>query len=221
MHEGQTIGIDGSMSHGPNAVISMLDHFFLTHGHGESELHLHADKCVGQNKNKTTMAYLSWRVMTGRNSCITLSFMNVGHTRCSVDGMFGILKKGYRRSKCDAYEEVVGMVNGTSRSNVAEPYCFVWREWDSFLQAVFKPIPHVTNYHHFYFTAKHPAYVFVRRTATSDATKIKIVKRGKSVAKECPPRVLQLSSMRKQYLLANIAQHCREEFRNEFSAMLQ
>ena len=40
---------------GGNTVVSMLHHFFNTHGFGETELHLHADNCVGQNKNNTVM----------------------------------------------------------------------------------------------------------------------------------------------------------------------
>ena len=178
LHEGQTIGIDGTVAHGPNSVVSMLDHFLQHHGHGEEELHFHADNCVRQNKNKTVMAYLSWRTSTGQNSKITISFMNVGHTRCSVDGMFGLLKKGYRRSECDTYEHLVDTVNSSSKGNVTEPYCYKWREWYLHLQAFFKPIPHVTHYHHFLFSKEHPGYVFVRKTAESDETKVKIPKRG-------------------------------------------
>ena len=38
---------------GANTVVSMLHHFFSTHGLGEKHVHLHADNCVGQNKNNT------------------------------------------------------------------------------------------------------------------------------------------------------------------------
>ena len=34
---------------GANTVVSLLHHFFETHGLGESDVHLHADNCVGQN----------------------------------------------------------------------------------------------------------------------------------------------------------------------------
>ena len=34
---------------GANTVASMLHHFFANHTLGESEVHLHADNCVGQN----------------------------------------------------------------------------------------------------------------------------------------------------------------------------
>ena len=34
-----------------NATVSMLDHFLINHGIYETHLSLHADNCVGQNKN--------------------------------------------------------------------------------------------------------------------------------------------------------------------------
>ena len=43
---------------GTNEVISMLHHFLETHGLGEAYCHLHADNCVGQNKNNTVIQVL-------------------------------------------------------------------------------------------------------------------------------------------------------------------
>ena len=40
---------------GANTVVSLLHHFCETHGLGEKHVHLHADNCVGQNKNNTMM----------------------------------------------------------------------------------------------------------------------------------------------------------------------
>lgn len=36
---------------GANSVISYLHHFFDKHGLGETDVHVHADNCTGQNKN--------------------------------------------------------------------------------------------------------------------------------------------------------------------------
>ena len=89
--ESESIGQNGTKTHGPNSVISMLDHYFATHGLNELICHCHADNCVGQNKNRFVLGYLSWHVITGKNREINLSFMEVGHTRCLVDGHFGLI----------------------------------------------------------------------------------------------------------------------------------
>ena len=87
-HEGETIGVNNGKSHGPNCVVSMIHHYLATHNHARS-LTAHCDNCCGQNKSKSVMAYFCWRIMAGLEDEITLSFMIVGHTRCSVDGGFG------------------------------------------------------------------------------------------------------------------------------------
>ena len=73
--ESQSIGINSTKVHGSNAVISMLDHFFDVHSLNEATIHLHADNCVGQNKNRFVLGYLAWRVIKGLNVDIILSFV--------------------------------------------------------------------------------------------------------------------------------------------------
>lgn len=58
--EHQSIGADGSRTHGPNSVISMLHHYLTNNTYGEKSMILNADNCGGQNKNKTMMHYLMW-----------------------------------------------------------------------------------------------------------------------------------------------------------------
>ena len=128
--ESQSIGMNGTLAHGPNSVVSMLHHFFQHYSGHELECHLHADNCVGQNKNRTVVGYLAWRVITGLNRKITLSFMLVGHTRCFVDGNFGLLKRFYRRSDIDTVQQLQEMVNNSSQNNVAQMYPWEWRAWD-------------------------------------------------------------------------------------------
>ncbi|KAH3788293.1 hypothetical protein DPMN_166429 [Dreissena polymorpha] len=45
--ESETMGIDGTQTHGPNAVISMLDIVLDTHGRCESTCSIHADNYPG------------------------------------------------------------------------------------------------------------------------------------------------------------------------------
>ena len=40
-------GQDGSQVHGPNSVISMLDHALTFHGYGEKGAVMHCDNCGG------------------------------------------------------------------------------------------------------------------------------------------------------------------------------
>ena len=63
---------------------------------GERGCVLHADNYAGQNKNHSLVGYLAWRCMTGFHEEIQLSFMVVGHTRCLVNGCFGLIKQKYR-----------------------------------------------------------------------------------------------------------------------------
>ena len=73
---------------GADCVISMIDHYFTLHGCQEKDVKLHADNCVGQNKNNALIHYLLWRTMTGRHRSAELSFMLVGHTKLSPDRFF-------------------------------------------------------------------------------------------------------------------------------------
>ena len=72
---------DGSKSHGPNAVVSMLHHHLEHNSKPSVSLSLHADNCCGQNKNRTVLVYLAWRVLVGHNQEIQLDFRRVGHIR--------------------------------------------------------------------------------------------------------------------------------------------
>ena len=64
---------------GANCVISLLHFFSENYVLGETDLHLHADNCSGQNKDSAMMWYLLWHVLTGRHRSITISFLFTGH----------------------------------------------------------------------------------------------------------------------------------------------
>lgn len=88
----------GKCGKGANAVVSRMHYFFANHGFGEKSVHLHADNCVGQNKNNCMVQYLVWRTLTGRHTNITLSFLPVGHTKFAPDWCFGLFKRAFRRT---------------------------------------------------------------------------------------------------------------------------
>ena len=120
-HEGQSIAQDGKSAHGPNAVISMVDEFLTKYATQTRNVHFHADNCVGQNKNKSVLAYMAWRVICGLSQSIELSFMRVGHTRCAVDAYFGLIKKKFRSSDIDMVEDVMTCVSSSVQCQCSCP----------------------------------------------------------------------------------------------------
>ena len=109
-----------SIGKGANCTISLLHHFLSHHNFGEINLVLHADNCSGQNKNRYVMQYLAWRVSTGLNERIEISFMLVGHTKFAPDWCFGLFKQKFRKSKVGCLCDIAKVVNTSSEVNHAE-----------------------------------------------------------------------------------------------------
>ena len=177
-HEGECIGEDGGKAHGPNSVISMLDHHLEVNCPGYRSITLHADNCVAQNKNKSVIAYLVWHVMCGLADAIELNFMRVGHTRCSVDAYFGLLKQNYRSHDVDTMDHVVDVTNTSCTANTAVRFEWQWRNWDSHLSQFFQPIKGIRKFQHFRVSAEDPGKVFVRAEPMGEETKICLLKPG-------------------------------------------
>jgi len=59
------------ISKGANAVVSFLHYYLETICCGAEVFDLQTDNCVAQIKNNVVLAYLAWRVLTGRNQSIT------------------------------------------------------------------------------------------------------------------------------------------------------
>ena len=80
---------------GANTIISLVHDYLEKHCKGVKHVMLHADNCVGQNKNNAFMQYLAWRVLTKRNHSIQVSLMLVGHTKFAPDRFFGLFKRQF------------------------------------------------------------------------------------------------------------------------------
>ena len=91
---------------GANSVVSMVHHYLSHYTLGESVLYIHADNCVGQNKNNIVMQYLCWRVLCGFNRVIKTMFLPVGHTKFAPDAGFGMIKSKFRRSQICTVSEM-------------------------------------------------------------------------------------------------------------------
>lgn len=81
---------DRGSGKGANLIISLLYHYLAVYNNN-SVISLNADSCAGQNKNRFMFFYLLWRVITGLNEEIKLCFMVTGHTKSTVDGLFGVI----------------------------------------------------------------------------------------------------------------------------------
>ena len=224
-HEGQTIAVDNGKNHGPNCVVSMLHHYLATHDHA-SELHGHCDNCCGQNKNKTVLAYLCWRVLVGLEDDIKLSFMAVGHTRCSVDGGFGTAKQKFRASDCDTVSQLATVINASAASNKAELCCWEWRDWDTFLADKFKKVVGITKYYHFHFSKTFPGIVkMAKEVDSADVVSLQLLRNpGQQLSADVLPSVLPragLSEQRRKYLEEKVAVFTHSENREQFKQLLQ
>ena len=124
----------------------MFHHFLQHHAFGESSIHIHADNCSGQNKNRFMMQYLMWRVHVGLNMEIKMSFLLVGHTKFAPDCCFGLFKRLFRKTKVGCLEDIAAVVERSAAINHAQLVgthgyypCAILQ-----LERVFW-IPHVTN----------------------------------------------------------------------------
>eukprot|EP00117_Sycon_ciliatum_P000151 scpid70016/ scgid6334/ len=176
--ENQSIGPDGSKSHGPNAVVSMLHYHLSQHQKGKPELGLHCDNCCGQNKNRTVMAYLCWRTIVGLNDEIDLMFKRVGHTRCFVDGGFGFLKQKYRKSDVDTLDQLAAAVDASVGFNEAVQFTWDWRVWDGYMGEFFTAVSNITKYQRFRFSSAAPGDVLLSGSSTLPDKTINILQPG-------------------------------------------
>ncbi len=203
---------------GANAVVSQLHHFFETHGLGESEVFLHADNCVGQNKNNCMLQYLTWRILTGRHTKITISFLVVGHTKFAPDWCFGLLKQKYRRTQIGSLTGLAAVVNKSAECNFSQLVAtedgntlVTAYDWTSFFATKFRKIPGIKKFHHFNFDVKHPGSVLAKEHADTREIEIKILKNSWMPDPTLLPSVVQpkgLSLERSWYLYDNIRKFC-------------
>ena len=142
---------------GANAVISLLHDYLTNFSVGERILHLHADNCVGQNKNNARIHYLLWRCLKGLNSEIHLSFLLTGHTKFSPDAGFGLLKRTFRRTEVNCLADIAKVVNESAAMNEARLVgnengettvpTFDWTQFSNNFK--FKNVKNIKRYHHF------------------------------------------------------------------------
>ena len=199
----------------------MLHHFFECHGFGETKVHLHADNCTGQNKNRFMMFYLMWRVLVGLHKEITISFLMVGHTKFSPDWCFGLFKQIFRKTKVGNIHDIADVVKQSARVNhprLIGDYDGTIHvksyDWSSFFESHFiqTSLKGISKMQHFRFTAEHPGFVFIRNTSDDREQKIKLLHNlsWKPCKSTLPEQLVPqgLSLERQWYLYQKIREFC-------------
>ena len=206
---------------GADCVISLLHYYLENYGVREKDLYLHADNCVGQNKNNCTIQYLMWRVISGLNDSIELSFILSGHTKFSPDRFFGVFKKAFRRSSVSTISEVAAVVDRSTTTG-QNKYQLIrspdgstlvsFFKWSVHFTRFFKSIPNITTYHNFRMKSSHPGTVFLRTYSDSDEAQWTILKSDfSSVSTGMPEKTVipGMSLERQWYLYEQIRPHCK------------
>ena len=205
---------------GANAVISMVHHYLEFMINPCQHLLIHADNAVGQNKNNTVLA---WRVMTGLNRTIQLSFMLPGHTKFAPDRFFGQIKKLYRRTSVSTLSDIEEVVKSSIVDGRNIPQVTVdirtgerhvtWYNWSVHMSGLFRSFPRISKYHHFRLDASEPGTVFAKEFANSDEIQYRIALSDDVPSCELPTEITPsgMSVERRQYLFDNIRQYCSTE----------
>ena len=190
---------------------------------GEAQLHLHADNCSGQKKNRLVMQYLAWRDLVGLNDTIT-SFLLVGHTKVSPDLCFGIFKQAHHRAKIGCLEDIIKLVRSSAVLNHAQLVAtqhgqevVPTYDWAQFLDTLFKQtaLKGIKAMHHLTFSSLKPGVVVVKDSVTSPERALNLLwdDKWKPNAADLPPIIppLGLSLKRRQYLYDKIREFCPPE----------
>lgn len=130
------------------------------------------------------MQYLYWRVSTGLNDKVEISFLLVGHTKFSPNWCFGLLKQNFRKTKVGCLADIAKVVNDSAVVNHAElvgtedgtalvPQ-YDWAEYFTpfFKKTAFKGIK---DLHHLVFSQATPGCVMVREFSDSTEKKVKVL----------------------------------------------
>ena len=210
---------------GANCIISRLHHFFATHSLGEKHAFLHADNCVGQNKNNAMLHYLAWRVLAGLHTSICLSFLPVGHTKFSPDWCFGLFKQRYRKTKIGRLLDIAEVVDNSAKCNVPQlvaeqdgSLLVQTHDWTKHLSPHFNRIKNIKGFGHFSFASEHPGKVFIRQYSDSTPHEVQLLKDGwmpthQNIPEEVKPT--GLSAERQQYLFEKIREFCPTSVQDE------
>ena len=175
------------------------------------------------------MQYLAWRVMSGLNKRIEISFMMVGHTKFAPDWAFGLLKQLFKRTEVGCLDDLVKVVNESACVNHAQ---LVGKEngevivkqynWASFFTPFFKrqAFDGIKSLHHLVFMSSKPGEVLVRKESDGEVVTLNVLTRAhlnwQPSPQDLPEEITPpgLSRERKTYLFERIREFVPEEKRD-------
>lgn len=164
-----------------------------------------------------------WRVLTGRHTNITYSFLVVGHTKFSPDWCFGLFKRLFKRTPVSSMAEIADVVDRSAVCNVSQlvhtedTEVVPTHDWASFLLPHCRKVPNIKRYHHFRFSSSAPGIVFAKEHADTAEIELPLLRgdwcpRPNELPPQIPPK--GLSDERRWYLYERIRPFCSEEQRN-------
>ena len=159
-----------------------------------------------------------WRVLTGLQREITISFLMVGHTKFAPDCCFGVLKRRFRRERVNCLDDLAAVVEASSTSNTVQlvgqedgtSYVNIY-DWTSFLAPHFKRIPGMKQYHHFEISSDMPGVLKLKLFADSTQASLTLLCDNWAPSADDLPSAIPppgLSVERQQYLYHSIRPYC-------------
>ena len=164
-----------------------------------------------------------WRVLTGRNKTITISFLPTGHTKFSPDWCFGLIKQRFRRTEVGCLNDIADVVEQSASVNTVQlvgtqegEQLVEFHDWTGFLAPFFNRIKSIKKLHHFIIDSSYQGIVKVKETSGSSVTDLNLLKNDKPSRNDLPPLVAPrgLSAERQWYLYDRIRQFCPESCKN-------
>ena len=150
-------------------------------------MHLHADNCCGNHKNKYMMWYLMWRTMAGLHEEVKISFLPVGHAKFTPDWCFGLAKQLFCQTKVNNLDDIANSVSTSSFVNVPQLVgsldgtCYVpTYNWCNFFEdhTVKTALKGIKGIQHLRFVATSPGMVHVKCKSSSSKRMIDSVTRA-------------------------------------------
>uniref|UniRef100_A0A1X7VKS5 Uncharacterized protein n=1 Tax=Amphimedon queenslandica TaxID=400682 RepID=A0A1X7VKS5_AMPQE len=158
---------------------------------------------TGKGANPVISKYLLWRVTTGLNASISISFLPVEHTKFSPDWCFGLLKQIFRKAEVDSLDDFIQVIEQSSAVNKAQPFT-----------TLFKKIKGNKGFQHFVVNATSPGVVAARQALDGPVTQFNLLKEDAQIMEDELPNILPpkgVSTERKWYLYEKIRPFCRYE----------